>query len=373
MPAAASSAPSTRASTASATSITRTPPSAIGSYIANPDHKSIPVREVPEHYWRCLVHHEDRHIGGLLNPYGIDLVGVLKIPLTTIQRSIALRRPSLGLGGSTLPMQFVRVIYNTPPGPHEGAGTKLKRKFKEWWLAPVIYRELTRDGDETPLKQWAANHIWLAQRTGGTPLHGVEMTARVVFGKEAKDLTIAEQFVLASAVNKPIILLPGNERLNEVRLDRWRYITEVRARICAEQLIADQAEQSRVIFELVNLAAGPPDPHVQAEAAEGARGACAGACPARARQPQHPRQRADAGGALRRARGDEAGLGLRLARARARRDDHARRGGEPVVPRAHQGAAGPDRPAAPGQDRRRLHARSGQGAARRRRPAGCPT
>ena len=92
----------------------------IGSYIANPDHKSIPVREVPEHYWRCLVHHEDRHIGGLLNPYGIDLVGVLKIPLTTIQRSIALRKPSLGLGGSTLPMQFVRVIYNTPPGPTKG-------------------------------------------------------------------------------------------------------------------------------------------------------------------------------------------------------------------------------------------------------------
>jgi penicillin-binding protein 1A len=241
----------------------------IGSYIANPDHKSIPVREVPEHYWRCLVHHEDRHIGGLLNPYGIDLVGVLKIPLTTIQRSIALRKPSLGLGGSTLPMQFVRVIYNTPPGPHEGAGTKLRRKFKEWWLAPVIYRELTRDGDETPLKQWAANHIWLAQRTGGTPLHGVEVTARVVFGKEAKDLTVAEQFVLASAVNKPIILLPGNERLNEVRLDRWRYIAEVRARICAEQLIADEAEQARVIFELVNLASGPPDPHVKPKLQKG--------------------------------------------------------------------------------------------------------
>ena len=35
--------------------------------------------------------------------------------------------------------------------------------------------------------------------------------------------------MLASAVNKPIILLEGNERLNEVRLDHWRYITEVRA------------------------------------------------------------------------------------------------------------------------------------------------
>ncbi|HEY8193562.1 MAG TPA: transglycosylase domain-containing protein, partial [Hyphomicrobium sp.] len=219
---------------------------ALGDYVASPDHKSIPVREVPEQYWRCLSYQEDRYLGGLLNPFGIDLVGVLKIPLTTITRSIAARRPSLGVGGSTLPMQFARVIYKTPPSPNEGGFEKLRRKLGEWWLAPVIYRELTRGGDDMLLKQWAANHIWLAQRTGGQPLHGVEVTSQVVFGKEAKDLTTAEQFVLASAVNKPIILLEGSDRLNAVRLDRWRYITEVRARTCAEKLITDEAEQKKV-------------------------------------------------------------------------------------------------------------------------------
>jgi penicillin-binding protein 1A len=235
----------------------------VGSYTANPDHKSIPVRDVPVDYWRCLAYHEDRYIGTALNPYGIDLMGVLKIPYSTIRRSIALRRPSLGVGGSTLPMQFARVIYKTPPSSSEGGFTKLKRKVTEWWLAPVIYHELTRGGDDTPLKQWAANHIWLAQRTGGAPLHGVEMTARVLFAKEAKDLTTAEQFVLASAVNKPVILLEGNEKLNEVRLDRWRYITEVRARTCAEKLVTDEAEQKKIIFELIAMASGPPDPKVK--------------------------------------------------------------------------------------------------------------
>jgi hypothetical protein len=236
---------------------------ALGDYVASPDHKSIPVREVPEQYWRCLSYQEDRYLGGLLNPFGIDLVGVLKIPLTTITRSIAARRLSLGVGGSTLPMQFARVIYKTPPSPNEGGFEKLRRKLGEWWLAPVIYRELTRGGDDTLLKQWAANHIWLAQRTGGQPLHGVEVTSQVVFGKEAKDLTTAEQFVLASAVNKPIILLEGSDRLNAVRLDRWRYITEVRARTCAEKLITDEAEQKKVVFELMALAGGPPDPKVK--------------------------------------------------------------------------------------------------------------
>jgi penicillin-binding protein 1A len=235
----------------------------VGDYTANPDHKSIPVRAIPEAYWQCLKYHEDRYLGGPLNPYGIDLIGVLKIPYSSLRRTIATRRPSLGVGGSTLPMQFARVIYKTPPSSSEGGLTKLRRKLAEWWIAPVIYQVLTKGGDDTPLKQWAANHIWLAQRTGGAPLHGVEMTARVVFGKEAQDLTVAEQYVLASAVNKPIILLEGNDKLNEVRLDRWRYITEVRARTCAEKLISDEAQQKKVVFDLFQLAGGPPDPKVK--------------------------------------------------------------------------------------------------------------
>ena len=236
----------------------------LGDYISNPDHKSIPVRDVPEQYWRCLTHHEDRHIGTLINPFGIDLIGVLKIPYSTVRRSIQLGRPALGVGGSTLPMQFARVIYKTPPSTREGPFEKLRRKLSEWWLAPVIYVELTR-GSDARLKEWAANHLWLAQRTGGTSLHGVELASRIVFGKEAKDLTTAEQFVLASAVNKPIILLPGSETLNKVRLDRWRYITEVRARVCAEKLVDDPEEQKSVVFELIAMAGGPPDPRTEPE------------------------------------------------------------------------------------------------------------
>jgi len=235
----------------------------VGGYTANPDHKSIPVREVPPHYWQCLVHHEDRYLGTWLNPFGIDFAGVLKIPYSSLLRSIALRRPALGVGGSTLPMQLVRVIYNTPPHSGESAMTKLGRKLSEWWLAPVVYHELTQGGDTQPLKQWAANHLWLAQRTGGAPLHGVEITSRVVFGKDASELSVAEQFVLASAVNKPIILLKGDARLNAVRLDRWRFIVEVRARICAEALIADEEQRKATLFELIAMAGGPPDPKLR--------------------------------------------------------------------------------------------------------------
>ena len=234
-------------------------------YVANPDHKSIPVREVPEQYWRCLVYHEDRNLGTWLNPFGIDLIGVLKIPFSTVVRSVESRGLRVGVGGSTLPMQLARVVYETPPDSRESSLEKIRRKISEWWDAPVIYWALTRHGDIEPLRQWTANHLWLAQRTGGSPLHGVEMTSRIVFGKPAKDLSIAEQFVLASAVNKPIILLQGSERLNAVRLDRWRYIVDVRARKCASELIANAEQQKQVWFELTQIANGPPDPQVSSK------------------------------------------------------------------------------------------------------------
>lgn len=233
------------------------------SYVANPDHKSIPVRQVPDYFWKCLVYHEDRHLGGLLNPFGIDVAGVIKIPLTTIQRSVSAKKIKFGVGGSTLPMQLVRVYHASAPSTSETGFDKVRRKALEWWNAPVFYWELTQNGNMELLKQWTANHLWLAHRTGGQDLQGVEVTARIVFGKDASELTIAEQFVLASSVNKPIILLKGSERLNKVRLDRWRYITEVRAKSCATNLLKTDQEKKSVLVDLSLLADGPPNAKIQ--------------------------------------------------------------------------------------------------------------
>jgi len=231
-------------------------------YVASPDHKSIPVRTVPEHFWRCLTFHEDRYLGGIANPFGIDLYGVLKIPYSAFMRSFNHGGPRIGVGGSTLPMQLVRAVYKLAPNNKEGVSGKLGRKLFEWWQAPVIYWALTKNGSDDLLRRWAADHLPLAQRTGGPPLYGVEQTGRVLFGKMARDLTIAEQYVLAAAVNRPVILLPGGEKLNQVREDTWRRTTLVRAKNCAIALLEDGSEQIAVIGELGKLAHGPPDPRI---------------------------------------------------------------------------------------------------------------
>lgn len=240
-------------------------PIALPGYIAYPDHKSLHVSAVPEHYWSCLAFHEDRHLRTVWSPWGIDLLGYLKIPLSTAQRSIEAGKPRLGAGGSTLSMQLARIFFKTPPSSRESITAKVGRKVKEWWLAPVIHRQLTRGHDLTPLKLWAANHFPLAQRTGGAPLYGVEQTGQIVFGKPAGELSRAEQYVLAAAVNQPIILLEGNDRLNRYRLASWRRVTGTRARICAERLISDPAERNATVTELARIADSPPDPKTPPE------------------------------------------------------------------------------------------------------------
>lgn len=229
-------------------------------YIAYPDHKSIHLDTAPEAYWQCLLFQEDRHLGTIWNPFGIDFLGILKIPYTTVKRTVQTGRPSLGAGGSTLPMQLARIFFKTPPSRNESIVDKLTRKLKEWWLAPVIYWELSKDGDLSRLKAWSANHFPHAQRTGGQPLYGIEQTSLVLFGKPASELTVAEQYVLAAAVNQPIILLPGSERLNAVRTRTWRRIVNERARYCAETLIADEGQRAAVGEELSRLGAKDPDP-----------------------------------------------------------------------------------------------------------------
>ncbi len=315
----------------------------VGEYVANPDHKSIPVRVVPDAYWQCLSWHEDRYIGGWLNPAGIDLIGVLKIPYTSIIRTIQTKRPHLGVGGSTLPMQFARVIYKTPPSSSEGGLTKLRRKLGEWWLAPVIYHTLTQGGDDTPLKQWAANHIWLAQRTGGQPLHGIEVTSQIVFGKEASELTTAEQFVLGERGQQADHSFDGR-RQAECGADGPVAVHHGSAckDVCREAAEGSGgAEQGAV--RVGADGGGAARSARQTQDAAGARNLCAVTVASGASQSEYPDDGVDAGRPLRAPGRDEVGLRFRVARLRARRDDDTRCDREPRVSREGQSGARQDR------------------------------
>lgn len=95
----------------------------LADYTAYPDHKSLPVETVPEHFWTCLKYHEDRFLGTWRNPFGIDFRSAVQMPV-------------VWRGGSTLSMQLARVYKNTFPSPKESILEKTLRKMGEWWLGP---------------------------------------------------------------------------------------------------------------------------------------------------------------------------------------------------------------------------------------------
>lgn len=193
-------------------------PETIGGRIIYPDHKTIPVEDAPETFWRCLVYLEDRRRGTWDSPHGVSFRGVIAIPWRAAGASIRARRITLGAGGSTLEMQLARSLWKR----YAHNSNPITRKLAEWNAAPVLRRHLGDDANARRLRAWIAQHIALAQSVGDEQdLFGVDAAGRFLFGHGADHLTDAEQMLLAAAVRRPLRLRAGEgRRADEIR----RYI-----------------------------------------------------------------------------------------------------------------------------------------------------
>lgn len=236
------------------------------SYIAYPDHKSLHVKEAPPAFWACLKYHEDRYLGTWRNMFGIDLLGLMRMPYSTVRRTIAERRIRFGAGGSTLSMQLVRSFLKQLPSSNETMFDKVTRKMREWWLAPILHNLLAKGDGDREFARWAANHLPIAQRVGGSGIFGVELASRVIFDKSAADLSAAQQYVLAAAVNRPIEVLPHKNAARERRrLARWKRLVASRAMTCANAEITSADTRAQVVAELRDLSQSAPRPRIDAD------------------------------------------------------------------------------------------------------------
>lgn len=236
------------------------------SYIAYPDHKSLHVKEAPPAFWACLKFHEDRYLGTWRNLFGIDLLGLMRMPYSTVQRSVSERRLRFGAGGSTLSMQLVRSFLKQLPSSDETMFDKVTRKLREWWLAPILHNLLGSGEGDKEFARWAANHLPIAQRVGGSGIFGVELASWVIFDKPAAELSIAQQYVLAAAVNRPIEVLPHkNAESERRRLLRWQKVVAGRAVTCANAGITSADLRDQVVAELQELSRTAPRPRIDAD------------------------------------------------------------------------------------------------------------
>jgi penicillin-binding protein 1B len=116
---------------------------------------------------------------------GLDLFGVGRALLRNVGDD------HIGQGGSTITQQLVKNTYLSPERTY-------RRKFAEAMLAFALERRLSKED----IFALYCNEVYLGQR-GVAAVRGVEQAARIYFGKDAKDLSVAEAATIAGMIQGP--------------------------------------------------------------------------------------------------------------------------------------------------------------------------
>ncbi len=104
----------------------------------------------------------------------------------------------IGQGGSTITQQLVKNTYLSPE-------RSLRRKYAEAMLSFALERRLSKQD----IFALYCSEVYLGQR-GAVAVRGVKEGARIYFGKEMKDLSLAEAATLAGMIQGPARYSPLN-------------------------------------------------------------------------------------------------------------------------------------------------------------------
>jgi len=146
------------------------------------DREAVPVSEIPEHTKNAFIAIEDKTF---YRHHGLNL----KRMLGAVLQKLTGRSGEIS-GTSTITQQLARNVYL----PEIKSQRTLKRKFKEIVFAMKIEADLSKD----EILAAYLNTIYL-----GYGCYGIKSAAYTYFGKEVKDLTLAESAALAALPQAP--------------------------------------------------------------------------------------------------------------------------------------------------------------------------
>lgn len=156
---------------------------------------------------------------------GVDVYGLARALLRNVGDD------RIGQGGSTITQQLVKNTYLSPERTY-------RRKFSEAMLAFALERRLSKED----IFALYCNEVFLGQR-GAVAVRGIEQASRIYFGKEVKDLSIAEAATIAGMIQGPTRYSP--ERHAEVAQARRNTVLSAMSRdgwITSEQANASAME-----------------------------------------------------------------------------------------------------------------------------------
>lgn len=190
-------------------------------YTTLSEERRIPINinYIPDHTQKAFISIEDNRF---YEHMGVDFRGTARAVVSTLSgREVQ--------GGSTITQQLAKNAFLTQE-------RTITRKVKEAFIARELEKRYTKD----EILEMYLNHIYFGQGA-----YGVESAARYYFGKEAKDLNIAESATLAAIPKSPNYFNPfenpkASKERQELVIDqmvKYGYITEAQGKAAkAEKL-----------------------------------------------------------------------------------------------------------------------------------------
>lgn len=138
------------------------------------------IQEIPTDLVNAIVAIEDQRF---FNHRGVDVIRIVGAFLNNLTSSNL-------QGGSTLDQQFIKLTYFSTSSDDQ----TIKRKIQEAWLAMQLERRNTKQ----EILTYYVNKVYMSNGN-----YGMKTAARAFYGKELKDLSIAQAALLAGMPQAP--------------------------------------------------------------------------------------------------------------------------------------------------------------------------
>jgi penicillin-binding protein 1B len=173
--------------------------------------RPVALSAIPDQMVHAVLAIEDRRF---YEHPGVDPIGILGAVF-----SYATGRRSYLAGGSTITQQLVRNVFLPRFNGmtlQDARERSLKRKLLEAWVSLVLTQRASKD----EILEMYLNDVPLGQR-GSFAISGVPEAARLFFGKDISNVTLAEAATIAGVIQAPSALSPFN---NPVRCKERRNV-----------------------------------------------------------------------------------------------------------------------------------------------------
>ena len=165
---------------------------------AREKRRDVPLSAIPPRMIQAVLAIEDRRF---YDHSGVDWIGTTRAVLTNM---LGTRKYSGG--GSTLTQQLVKNTFLTSMwGMAKAREKDPRRKFTEWLMSIALERRLSKD----KVLELYLNDVDLGQR-GSFSIRGVPEAARLFFGKDVSNLSLAEAATIAGIIQAPSRYAPFN-------------------------------------------------------------------------------------------------------------------------------------------------------------------